>query len=886
MYQSSDMNQKLNHNQMTTSMFYFFWSLASGCFRFHFFNGSPLFACLLVIVSLFVPTSVIAQYTYTIEGKKVELSFSGFDGTNVVFADVNKKPVSVPLTRLSPDELKLLLTEIIEVVDVADINDQLKAEDERTWRYTFRTVQGGTSGRTIRGKFSGLGNNCIYVDHDLGNVRIDGADLQRSDLLYVVRRLQPFTEKAKPAFMGDGEEKEKPGEEPKAKGNVAIKAPTNHAFVTAAIDSKRSQFLTVGGRSVYWWNLTDGTQLKGADFAADGQFWSCSRTGKYVVESYGVKRPNGKTGTRYAVWDTQTQKKIFAPDHEVPGGIVFSPDENLIAYQANADGQDSDHTKSIPRELFLLNLKTDKTIVLASSDKKETNFKCRFSPDSQWIAACGSKVKCYIWSTDSGKEQSLTTSSWRSSIDFSHDSQKLLVSGGDKHQVFDITTGEKIAQLNTPGVPVVFTTFGAKGMYIGGYNIKGRFYLWNCKTNQMHSWQAHDSSISMAFSNDGKTLVTTDLGAPVKIWDLETKTQTGSFNVSVNKRHSVRIHEDSNCILCFDGQNLEVRKLDEIKRDYEIAKAEIGGGVGKKEGLNPEWSSVLACLPDETNGILVVKPRDILSGKDLAKHIEKFGIKKMAEMLGDELYKSIGEIISIPGPEHQQLVGSFVLSDGDSTDKPPILFVQSNLPIDSEQLFKKEFGDSGVRRREFRGRKYVVGKSKTTAAFMPNSKTVFFAQDEAQIQALIKQLEQPPSDFARRVNQVLAGPQVLLLANGDAAAQVLNQHPYMKLRSTPTELVLMANLTDQLKARLNIEFIDKEAAEKQLPELKGLWQLYQASFPKVDPHDLEEFGIEQTFYPIIHNSKIKSEGSTVVVELDTTKVTNLTERFFGPVKER
>ena len=879
-------------------------------FSRRFFLSSLFVAnCVLVCGQFFAPSNSSAQQTYTIDGNKVELTFAGLDGTKISFAHANGKHIKVPITRLSPDELRKLLKEIIGLVMTVDAFnvDRLESEDERTWR---------SNGRTIRGKFKGADLGQVHLnDGSLGlsGTSINIADLQRSDLLYVIRHLAPFAAGAKPADVApkekdaiDHEKRDAGGEKiaelTEIDSRVLLSAPNNHSFSDVMIDEKNSRFLTAGSRKAIWWSLEDGSQISTKEFSPGVQIWNASPSGKYLVQRFYANKPTGSK-PRLTVWETSTQKKIFAPDYPVPG-LVFSPDENLIAYQTYAHGRDIEPEKDNQRKLYLFNLQSGKTLDLGSYDVFRSFTWFCFSPDSQMIASY-SEGKYRVWLTKTGEQKVAITAKNTSKVAFDQDGRLLLVSTVFDHRVFEIDSGDLISHLKTPGIRgMTFTVFDPTGTYVGGQDFTGKCFLWDRELNRMHSWQAHEKTIGqIEFTPDGKTLITTGSGRnAIKLWDLETKAKVGEFSSIGNS--SFRMTKDGKRLICFDLQNLVICDIDELKREYRINRENIARstrkGVEAKEGINKQWVSVLACFPEGAGSISIFRPRDFLAGKDLEKHIKEEGLDSIAAGIGRIINKLNGYTYSIPSTQEQELVGTIGTLNG--TVGEYISFVKSNKPIDADQLFKEIENDQRIKllERAFRGRRYVVSDDRKIAVFMPDARTVFFAGSEKTIEKIVLQLEKPPTDFAKHINNELNDNQFLAIAEkqtartyadflftGEASLAALEEEKVFAMMELMDEkdavetIVLKGNVSDNPKISLAFEFKDKKISAQVFPFVQTLVPVWRQTWNEDDV----EFH-ERLLSVMLNNCNIKNEGTKVLVELDQTKVSNLIETLLGPPNEK
>ena len=107
---------------------------------------------------------------------------------------------------------------------------------------------------------------------------------------------------------------------------------------------------------------------------------------------------------------------------------------------------------------------------------------CEFSPDSRWIAACGSGGETTVWEVSTGKEVARFRGHLlgTTGLTFSPDGRRLITASTEPHalKVWDTTNWQQLLNLNSPGR---FHTvrFSTDGKRVGALNTDGRLYLWS-----------------------------------------------------------------------------------------------------------------------------------------------------------------------------------------------------------------------------------------------------------------------------------------------------------------------------------------------------------------------------------------------------------------------
>ena len=235
----------------------------------------------------------------------------------------------------------------------------------------------------------------------------------------------------------------------------------------------------------------------------------------------GRKIVSRSTDLTIKIWDIVTRQELKTLTLEAGGSnepVSFSPDGSLIVYGT----VDSNGDKII----FLYNFETGEQTYIVSYVNRAQSVK--YAPDSNQIVTASDKT-IKLWDVIIGREIrtfSGYSHGWESAVKFSSDSRQILFSSNDGTiKLWDTITGREISTFKvnsgTEGtVNVVFSPDESQILSSNGSNIK----LWDMVSGrEIRTFSGHSDYVtSVAFSPDGRQIVSASWDNTIKLWDTET----------------------------------------------------------------------------------------------------------------------------------------------------------------------------------------------------------------------------------------------------------------------------------------------------------------------------------------------------------------------------
>ena len=297
------------------------------------------------------------------------------------------------------------------------------------------------------------------------------------------------------------------------------------------------------------------------------------------------------------LWNVSTQTSTTAFEGDAGlGAVAFSPDGTKLA------------SGSVDKTVKLWDVSTGKNINTLTGHKDRVG-SVAFSPDGTKLASGSADKTVKLWDVSTGKNiNTLTGHKDRvESIAFSPDGTKLASGSADETvKLWDVSTGENI------------NTFGETGSASAAVQMLQIF-----SGRGSSSTQRKSPVTSVAFSPDGTTLASGELGGMVKLWNVSTGKNINTFHGPGGLSTSVAFSPDGTKLASSISGGYGTVEIREVTTGKNINT--IAGHLDGVQSIvfSPDSTKLAAGLSGAG-----VKLWEIETGQQVATFSEKMGTVK------------------------------------------------------------------------------------------------------------------------------------------------------------------------------------------------------------------------------------------------------------------
>ena len=335
-----------------------------------------------------------------------------------------------------------------------------------------------------------------------------------------------------------------------------LSVQTGHAnSVNALAFSADGKLLASAGgeRTIKVWDAGTGTQLRSLE-GHRGPIYTVafSPDGKFIA--------SGSEDGTIKLWDSATGELLRSFNAHASGvySVVFSPDGKVLA----SGGAEDTHNEKPYHGIKFWDPKDGEQLRSVDGSIDEVR-SLAFSPDGKVIASTQVDDAIILWDAITGKQLRVLKGHAGESVAFSPDG-KIVAGGSGAHtiELWDATTGNSLRSMRAEEecrgcceaeygtYTSLSVAFSPDGKTIASGACDHTIVVWDALAGKkLRSLKGHtDGVLSVAFSPDGKVLASGGLDQSIKLWDPESGKQTRSFDPHIREIWSIALSPNGNVI--------------------------------------------------------------------------------------------------------------------------------------------------------------------------------------------------------------------------------------------------------------------------------------------------------------------------------------------------
>jgi WD40 repeat protein len=364
-------------------------------------------------------------------------------------------------------------------------------------------------------------------------------------------------------------------------------------------------------RTIKLWDIATGRVIMTLDHRDNVTAVKFSPDGRQIASGDG----------RIKLWDTATGREIRTfPNNALAYSLAFSPDGQSIVSTSGAP-----NIITAFRTVQLWDVTTGRIIKNISSDSPEVR-STTFSFDGRQILSGGGRSNgiLKLWDTATGRE--LRTVSGHSdqitSVAFSPDGRQIVSGSIDRTiKLWDVATGHEIRTFSGHSGFVYAVAFspdgrqiisGAGGLDSGRVQPDSTIKLWDAVTGQeLRTFSGHSDLItSVAFSPDGRQIISGSRDRTIKCWDAATGREIRTLSGHSFSVNSVAFSPDGRQIV--SGSSDNTIKLWDVSTGREIRTFSGHSGGVSSASFSPDGRQIVSGSSDNT-----IKLWDVNTGREI-----------------------------------------------------------------------------------------------------------------------------------------------------------------------------------------------------------------------------------------------------------------------------